>query len=203
MNVRLLIIMLSLVLGAGVTGCGDDGEQSQSIANRPKKKKKKKKKKGQKARKATAASAEDLQRVPPRFKEISWEEQAKITFDDVEIRDPFHPFVDDLRVEALEEKEQKITELATAIDGAEVGEIKLTTLLTGTAPHKAMVKDGRGMGHVLVVGDIVGRRPPMRVVRITRNELILRPLEKLAGDTASADIVLELRTQEELREQLQ
>jgi len=195
--------MLSFGLGFGTSGCDDGGDQTTSIANRPKKKKKKKKKKGKKVRKAVAASASDMQRVPARFREIDWEAVSKVSFDDVEMRDPFHPYVDDLRVEALEEREQKITELATAIDGAEVGEIKLTALLTGTAPHKAMVKDGRGMGHVLVVGDIVGRRPPMRVIRITRNELILRPLEKPSDDTISADIVLELLTQEELREQLQ
>ena len=56
---------------------------------------------------------------------------------------------------------------------------------------------------MLVVDQIVGRRSPMRVVRITRNELILRPLEKSSDDTVSADIVLELLTQDELRERLQ
>ena len=116
-------------------------------------------------------------------------------------RDPFRPFVDDLRVKTEEDKEEaQVTKIRTAIGSAQVDELTLTAIITGTAVHKAMVRDSRGLGHVIRPGDVVGSRPPMRVARITRNEVIFRALEKKPDEKKRLEITKELLNQEELQE---
>ncbi len=68
----------------------------------------------------------------------------------------------------------------------EAPKLRVIALITGTANPKAMVVDDRGVGHVLLHGQIFGS-PPQRVDRITRNEVVLRALEGAyaSGDTLS------------------
>ena len=63
-----------------------------------------------------------------------------------------------------------------------------------------MVTDGQNLGHLVRVGDVVGQKVPMRVVRITRNEVLFRPLQASVDDQPVEDVRKVLLTQEELEE---
>lgn len=64
-------------------------------------------------------------------------------------------------------------------DGA-LEPLRVIGLITGTPVPKAMVVDGAGEGHLLVRGQLFGI-PRHRVERVTRNEVVLRPVEALPG----------------------
>ena len=63
-----------------------------------------------------------------------------------------------------------------------------------------MVTDGRGLGHIVRQGDIVGQKPPMRVMRITRNEVIFKALSVAENEKEPREVRKALLTQEELQE---
>jgi len=175
-------------------GCGDDENTNQIRRRRGKSKKKN--------RVVKDKSKINLAGIPLRFRNIDWKKSDGISSLIHGSRDPFLPFVDDLRVKAEEDTDKQTTKIATAISDAEVGDLKLVALITGTAVHKAMVEDGRGVGHIVRSGDVVGSKPPMRVVRITRNEIIFKALEKPKNDKTPSEVRKVLRTQEELQELL-
>ena len=85
-------------------------------------------------------------------------------------------------------------------DEADVDELNLIAIITGTAVHKAMVEDGRGVGHIVRAGDVIGGSPPYRIVRITRNEVIFRALEQTEDKQVPAEIRKVLLSKEELQE---
>jgi hypothetical protein len=194
---RLLLIAIALTfVPLFLEGCGDSDDSTNTVRRRRKAKKKKK------TRVITEKASLDLSRIPLRFRNIDWQKSDGISNLIRGSRDPFLPFVDDLRVKAEEEDEKKATTIETTIPEAEVGDLTLVALITGTAVHKAMVEDGRGVGHVIRSGDVVGRKHQMRVVRITRNEIIFKALEKPKDEKSPSEVRKVLRTQEELQELL-
>ena len=146
--------------------------------------------------------AVDMSRIPPRFRSIDWTKSDIISSLIRGSRDPFLPHVDDLIVKAEDTEDQQTTEITSAINKAEVAELKLVALITGTAVHKAMVEDGRGVGHIIQESDVIGTKLPMRVARITRNEIIFKALQKPEDEKTPSEIRKVLRTQEELQELL-
>ena len=70
--------------------------------------------------------------------------------------------------------------------------------------HEAMVIDSNGLGHVVRAGEIIGK-PPMRVARITRNEVLFQSLTPPAEDAdikSKGEVRKVLLTQAELEELL-
>ncbi len=70
--------------------------------------------------------------------------------------------------------------------------LRVIALITGTANPKAMVVDDRGVGHVLLRGQVFGS-PPHRVDRITRNEVVLRAMEGVYARGETLSLVLDQR----------
>ncbi len=188
---RLFISILAMSVCTIFTGC-DDSSSGNTIRRSRKKKKR---------RKPVVTKATDqLTGVPKKLQNVDWTTGDDLAGTIRESRDPFLPFVDDLKVKAEEEEKKQITKIKTAVGSAQVGDLKLVAIITGTALHKAMVEDGRGVGHIVRAGDVVGGTPPMRIVRITRNEVIFRALEKGPDEKVPSEIRKTLLTKEELQE---
>ncbi len=147
-----------------------------------------------------AAGGADEIAVPERFKNANWASAQDLTVTLREERDPFSQYVDDLvkKPDVVESGEQQ-RQTGSIID-SEVPELKLMAIITGTAVAKAMVTDSRGLGHVVRVGDVVGDKVPMRVARITRNEVLFQPLQATVDEQPVEEVRKVLLTQEELEE---
>jgi Tfp pilus assembly protein PilP len=144
---------------------------------------------------ATAAAAGiDEAKVPAKYKNLDWDAQDELDRSVRDTRDPFQVFVDPV------ELDNKTVVGPPPVKGDipfEVVELQLEAIITGTAIHKALVVDPRGMGHVIKPGDIVGRDEPKRVTRITRNEVVFKPLV-VKPDGQTAETVKRLMSDEEL-----
>lgn len=155
---------------------------------------------GRKRAPKAPAAAVALDNVPEKLKNVEWDTTADLTAALREERDPFQPYVDDLvkKPEAAEDAE--LQRKTGSIIDSEVPELQLIAIITGTAVSKAMVTDSQNLGHLVRVGDVVGQKVPMRVVRITRNEVLFRPLQASVDDQPVEDVRKVLLTQEELEE---
>ncbi len=183
-----------LALGSPVVlaGCGGDAETGSRERGA-----------GAAARKrkpVAAAAAVSMDKVPEKLKNVEWDTNVDLTAALREERDPFQPYVDDLvkKPEAAEDAE--LQRKTGSIIDSEVPELQLIAIITGTAVSKAMVTDSQNLGHLVRVGDVVGQKVPMRVVRITRNEVLFRPLQATVDDQPVEDVRKVLLTQEELEE---
>lgn len=196
------VTLLAALLLAGFTvplaGCGDDPKPKRQRGVQKSKKKKNKAKRG-------AATAEvDLSKLPPKLRNIDWTATDDLAASMRETRDPFAPYVEDLINTGpdTENPDSPVTKIESAISDTPVDALQLIAIITGGAVHKAMVTDGRGLGHIVRPGEIVGQEPPMRVVRITRNEILFRALEKLPEEEKLKEVRKVLLSQEELQELL-
>ncbi|MCA9558903.1 MAG: hypothetical protein KC583_10105 [Myxococcales bacterium] len=196
MRGRTLLWALGALLALGspvvLAGCGGDAETGSRQRGA-----------GTAARKrkpAAAAAAVSMDKVPEKLKNVEWDTTADLTAALREERDPFQPYVDDLvkKPEAAEDAE--LQRKTGSIIDSEVPELQLIAIITGTAVSKAMVTDSQNLGHLVRVGDVVGQKVPMRVVRITRNEVLFRPLQATVDDQPVEDVRKVLLTQEELEE---
>ena len=190
------LLILMMLLPLEFMGCGGNDSSGNQIRRRRSSSKPVAK------RVITDKKDIDMTNVPARFREIDWSKSDIISSLIRGSRDPFLPHVDDLLVKTEDNADEETTEITSTINNAEVAELKLVALITGTAVHKAMVEDGRGVGHIIQASDVVGRKLPMRVVRITRNEIIFKALQKPEDDKTPSEIRKVLRTQEELQELL-
>jgi hypothetical protein len=141
--------------------------------------------------------------IPEKLKHVDWNSKDDLDRDLRDTRDPFQIHLDDIRpkTEGPAAGAQENPCNGDLCD-EEASGLQLIGIITGTAVHKAMVKDARGVGHMVRAGDVVGRSP-YRITRITRNEVVLKPLQPpLAGQAAPQEIVKRLVSQEELQELL-
>lgn len=193
-NLLHLLAMSALVLTAvPLAACGGDAPTS----SRPRRAKTKTKKK-----KGPAPGEIDQSKIPPKLRNIDWK---KIDGEAIDlsrgIRDPFEPHVDDLLKGIEEGAGGEDGELLAPIPEP-VGGLALIAIITGTAVHKAMVVDKEGVGHIVRAGEIVGK-PPMRIVRITRNEVLFKALTPPENPEEKEEEVRKvLLTQAELEELL-
>ena len=185
-----------MIFGAPVlaTGCGDDAPPPA------------RRKGGGKAKKAAAVeepvrgASPDLAKLPAKFQNANWDGAPVDPQILREARDPFRPYVDDLLPKPPpDETGAPAVELAGRVSDSEVAEMQLIAVITGAAVAKAMLTDSRGLGHTLRVGDIVGLKEPFRVARITRNEVLFRPLRS-NPDEPIEDVTKVLLSQDELQE---
>ncbi len=187
-------IRLSVALAAAAalfaSACGDDEPKTQqrgsnrSKPNAP----------ASAAAGTAAAAGLDETKVPAKYRNLDWNSEDELDRSVRDTRDPFQVFVDPV------ELNDKTTVGPPPIQGDipfEVAELQLEAIITGTAIHKALVVDPRGMGHVIKPGDIVGRDEPKRVTRITRNEVVFKPLV-VKPDGQTAETVKRLMSDEEL-----
>jgi Tfp pilus assembly protein PilP len=185
-------------------GCGgDDDSRGVRVRGRNGNTHKSPKKKSRSSHdKSGSLSGIDQNKLPPKLRNIDWSSDPEVNLGTRNTRDPFRPYVEDLLVKTEDPTQQAqnpITQIKTAIGYATVEELSLIAIITGTAVHKAMVKDGRGLGHIVRAGDIVGQNPPMRVERITRNEVVFKALEVKEKEEKPTEIRKVLLTQEELQ----
>ena len=211
---KILASLLSLLMILGgvalpMVGCDDSeprvnvrGSGTSSSSSRAKKPSKKKKAGAESTTGALAGV--DQSKLPQKLRNVDWNQEPQLNTGARNTRDPFRPFVEDLLVKTDDGSEQAaenpVTQIKTAIGYATVEELSLIAIITGTAVHKAMVEDGRGLGHIVRTGDIVGQNPPMRVERITRNEVVFKALEVKEKEEKAKEIRKALLTQEELQE---
>lgn len=200
MSIRLPVAALALAFA--LAGCGDDApvNQQRGFGNRGKPKTPAAAKPGQ----GPAAATGDA-RLPAKLRNVDWTAQDDLSASMRETRDPFAPYVEDLLVKAEDGKTgeaEAVTRINSIIADTPVDALQLIAILTGGAVHKAMVTDSRGLGHIVRPGDIVGKDPPMRVVRITRNEVLFRALEVDPDEEKPKEVQKVLLSQEELQELL-
>lgn len=199
MAIRLLALVLALA--PALVGCGDDAPPvPRGAGDRSKSKKTK-----VNAEAAAAAAGPDDSKLPAKLRNVDWTAQDDLSASMRETRDPFAPYVEDLLVKTEDgttDKEEPVTRINSIIADTPVEALQLIAILTGGAVHKAMVTDNRGLGHIVRPGDIVGMDPPMRVVRITRNEVLFRALEVGPDEEKPKEVQKVLLSQEELQELL-
>lgn len=194
----LFMLLFGLVAPLPLSGCGDDAPASASRGSGRKAKKKKTKKVDPKA-----ADGVDLSKLPPKLRDVDWKAQDDLAQSMRETRDPFAPYVEDLIQRDTEgDADNPVTQIESTIADTPVEALQLIAIITGGAVHKAMVTDNRGLGHIVRPGDIVGAAPPMRLVRITRNEVLFRALEVGPDEEKPKEVRKVLLSQEELQELL-
>lgn len=139
--------------------------------------------------------------VPEKLKLVDWNAKDDLDRDLRDTRDPFQLFMDDIRPRTDPTAAAAAENPCTGpLCGEEAASFRLVAIITGTAVHKAMLIDSRSTGHMVRAGDVVGRSP-YRITRITRNEVVMKPLQPpLAGQPAAQEIVKRLVSQEELQE---
>lgn len=189
------------------TGCGDDEPKAVSrgfsgVKTSPKAAAPKPGKTGDAP---AGAAGVDSAKLPPKLRDIDWSKTDDLSTSMRETRDPFAPYVDDIVVDNQAEEGSTaapVTQIKSIVSDTPVEAMQLIAIITGGAVHKAMVTDQGGKGHIVRPGDIVGKEPPMRVVRVTRNEVLFRALEVEADEEKPKEVQKVLLSQEELQELL-
>ncbi|MCA9545681.1 MAG: hypothetical protein KC613_14850 [Myxococcales bacterium] len=198
----LLTALLLVGLGAPLVGCEEEeqavtrgaGGSSPRASRRP-------------AKKVADGPEIDESNLPPKLRGLKaedWEIAGDVAVGLREGRDPFQPSIADLietKVETEAEGRKRRFELGIKVP-VPVENLHLVAVITGTGVPTAMVKDGRGLGHVVRPGDVVGDSVPYRVTRITRNQVVFKPLQAPDGEEQLKDVSKVLLTQEELEELL-
>jgi len=186
-----------LLVGFFVTGCEDDPPPMRSGGRAPEPPAAAKPAGGTGAESAPNAELD----VPEKLKTIDWNAKDDLDRDLRDTRDPFRLFVDDLRPRSEGAAAAAAENPCTGpLCAEEAASFRLVAIITGTAVHKAMLIDSNRMGHMVRAGDVVGRSP-YRITRITRNEVVMKPLQpSLAGQPAVQEVVKRLVSQEELQE---
>ena len=189
----LLLFTLSTTLP--LMGCGDDGSANQRRRSRRSVKKRK-------VQPLAEMAAIDESKLPPKLRNLDWNKKVKFSAGTDKSRDPFERHLDDLALQSEEGGQQPVTQIRSAIGSATVEELSLIAIISGTAAPKAMLTDSAGVGHIVKIGDVVGSSPPMRLARITRNEVLFRALEKATDQAKPVEVRKALLTQNELQELL-
>jgi len=200
----LFVLALGLALPLTLAGCGDDEKVAATRGHSGGTKKKSKKPKAGAAAGGAAAGDVDLSKLPAKLRDVDWKAQDDLAQSMRETRDPFAPYIepDDVERSGDGDAENPVIKIESTISDTPVEALQLIAIITGGAVHKAMVTDNRGLGHIVRPGDIVGAEPPMRLVRITRNEVLFRALEVGPDEEKPKEVRKALLSQEELQELL-
>jgi hypothetical protein len=199
-----LLLTALLALGGGVvfSGCGDEPQVSQRGSGRGGRSAKAKKKK-KAAKKKDQIDESNLPVKLRGLKPADWEIKGDLAVLIREGRDPFLPYVADLLAVEIETDETSEDRARLGIKVAvPVRTLKFIAVITGTGVPRAMVEDADGVGHILRPGDVVGDNVPYRVARITRNQVVFKPLQAPDGEEKLEEVSKVLLTQEELAELL-
>ena len=190
-------LLLCFLFGSSMPlmGCGDDGSANQRRRSRRAKKKRK-------MPTQTEVAAIDESKLPPKLRNLDWNNKVKFSAGTDKSRDPFERHFEDMSIQSEEGGQLPVTQIRSAIGSASVDSLSLIAIISGTAAPKAMLTDATGVGHIVKIGDVVGVSPPMRLARITRNEVLFRALEKTDDQAKPIEVRKALLTQNELQELL-
>lgn len=150
-----------------------------------------------------AKKAEAVNKVTslPGIRVVDWDKEddlskanSKVNF---EFRDPFQVFYEDEVIEELKPTGPVISRDDVSVDVLPA-QLRLTAIITGTAVHKAMVTDGHGDGHIVRRGDIVSSEKPHRIIRITSNEVVFKPLQPPEPGAEPEFLIKRLWSEQEL-----
>lgn len=195
-NVWLFACLLSVT---PLMGCDDDDSDSAAMLAERRRRAEARKLKNKKKKKKPKAEV-DLSKLPAKLRTADWSAHPDLGRRLKDTRDPFKPYIDDLMVQPDPEPETG-ERLQTKIQEPPAG-LQLIAIISGTAVHRAMVTDKNGMGHVLRPGDMVGDEIAYQVSRITRNEVLFKPIQSPTAEKKLEDVRKFLRSQEELEELL-
>ena len=200
--------LAALALCLGLVGCGDEettvartrgtGQATPAAGAAP----------GKAAGSGAAAGATDESRIPAKLRGLKpedWDVSGDLPVLLREARDPFMPFVADLvEVKAEEVVAEGDPQLDIRVKIADdVRTLELIAVVSGSGVPHAMVRDAAGLGHILIPGDVVGAEIPFRVARITRNEVLFKPLQAPEGESSKpTEVSKVLLTQQELEDLL-
>ena len=191
----LMLFLFLFGTSVPLMGCSDDSGSNQRRRSRRATKKRK-------VEPIADTVAIDESKLPPKLRNIDWNKKVTFSAGTDKSRDPFARHLDDLSLQSDEGGQQPITQIRSAIGSATVEELALIAIISGTAAPKAMLTDSAGVGHIVKIGDVVGSSPPMRLARITRNEVLFRALEKAPDQAKPVEFRKKLLTQNELQELL-
>jgi type IV pilus assembly protein PilP len=155
---------------------------------------------GKPAKAAPAAPAQNAAadaKLPPRIEfPIDFSEGSRS-------RDPFQSFASDFAEEA---KKRVRSQREVILDQYSLDELKLTGIVTGISPSRAMLVDPTGKGHVVHGGQFVGKAEIVqggtgsadyeinwRVDRVRANDVVLVREDPANPDVPSATRVIPLR----------
>ncbi len=140
--------------------------------------------------------------IPEKLKLVDWNEKDDLDRDLRDGRDPFQIYIEDLQPRPLRCEALADNPCRGPLCVDEVAAMGLIAIITGTAVHKAMLSDVHTVGHIVRAGDIVGKTP-FRITRITRNEVVFKPLQPpAAGQPPVQEVVKRLLGEQELQELL-
>lgn len=193
--VRFISLLSVVAIAAPLVGCGDDEPVANVRGARSGAKKKPKK------AAASAADAVDLTSLPKKLQNADWTPPADLGRRIKDTRDPFKLYADDIIPRDPEPDTPAEERLETKIQEPPAG-LQLIAIISGTAVHRAMVTDKNGVGHILRPGDMVGDEIAYQVARITRNEVLFKPIQSPTAEKKLEDVRKVLRSQEELEELL-
>ncbi|MGK0358441.1 MAG: hypothetical protein ACI9U2_000730 [Bradymonadia bacterium] len=189
-SVWIFTCLLMCASALPLMGCSEDEVVAKQRGRGSSKKAKKKAK--------VAAAVVDMTRLPKKLQNANWDPLPDLARRIKYARDPFKPYIADLVVQ--QEPEPEVGErLSTKIQEPPAG-LQLIAIISGTAVHRAMVTDANGVGHVLRPGDMVGDEVAYQVSRITRNEVLFKPIQSPTAEKKLEDVRKTLRSQEELQE---
>jgi Tfp pilus assembly protein PilP len=111
--------------------------------------------------------------------------EAPPSYDAAGKRDPFRPFILDLR-------EVSPRELLTPLQRYDVGQLTVVAVLWDVNPPRAMVEDSIGMGYIVTVGTPIGRRGGV-VKAIEPDRIVVEErVIDFYGQEQGAEVVMEL-----------
>jgi type IV pilus assembly protein PilP len=199
---RVLYALAGVLLSSTLVACSEDAPDAAAGNDKSAKDKAAKDKKPAPSRKGPepAPAAE-----PPGHPRVEF----PIDFsEDSRTRDPFQSFASDF---AEESKKRVRSQREVILDQYSLDELKLTGIVTGIVPSRAMLVDPTGKGHVVHGGQFVGRAEVVqggagsadyeinwRVDRVRENDIVLVREDPANPDVPSATRVILLRPDEAL-----
>lgn len=116
------------------------------------------------------------------------EEEKKYTYDPAGKTDPFKSFIAEQEEMAEKQKRKPRTYLETL----DLSQLELIAIITGPQGNYAMVRDSKGVGHVIVKGTAIGTNGGV-VEKITEREVVIREeYRDFRGATKFKDVTKKL-----------
>ena len=116
------------------------------------------------------------------------EEEKKYTYDPSGKTDPFKSFIAEQEEMAEKQKRKPRTYLETL----DLSQLELIAIITGPQGNYAMVRDSKGVGHVIVKGTAIGTNGGV-VEKITEKEVVIREeFRDFRGATRFKDVTKKL-----------
>jgi type IV pilus assembly protein PilP len=164
------MMTLSLVVGAGIMGCSDSGQQPKPTPAPIK----------PKQQMITAGTPTVIEQKP----------QTEYTYHAAGRPDPFTPII-------VKEDRKALVGERPPLERYSISEFKLAGIVWGGFGYSAMLEGPDGKGYFVHVGTIIGQNRG-KVKTITQHTMVIEEKFKtISGETDRKEIVLELRNKQE------